>query len=112
MSSKVYHQFACSSMLLPEHRELLNRLQRESRRQEEIRLPDFDQQQQEEWQQLLERSWRENRPLRVTYLNGTGCITRRGPALPPLSHPPRLRLKTEQGPVTIPAGLVIALELD
>ena len=95
MSSKMYHQFACSSMLLPEHRELLNRLQRESRRQEEIRLPDFDQQQQEEWQQLLDAL--AGKQAAAGHLFKRNWLHHpEGPAYAPVPSS-RLRLKTEQG---------------
>lgn len=111
MSKKLYHQFECSSMMLPEHRRDLDR-HRERVRLKEERRPLLDEQQWELFQKTLETAVRKGLPLRVTMPgpNGRQFIT--GTAVVGEAPPGMLRLRTARGFVTVPANRVLALEID
>ncbi len=72
MSKKMNQQFACSSMMLPEHRGRLNRERKETRWQEEHRRALLDEQEQERFQRALEQSLQQGIPLKLTVLNNSG----------------------------------------
>ncbi len=73
MSKKYANQFLCSQMILPEHRAALGRHRQEQAKQHYHPL--FDQQQWEQFQALLERSYFEGVRVRVTTLEGNGYRT-------------------------------------
>ncbi|UNC90726.1 YolD-like family protein [Candidatus Contubernalis alkaliaceticus] len=56
MSRKFSEQFLCSRMMLPEHREGLNRQNRKQHKREIFPIPLIDEQQWEEFQRLLEKA--------------------------------------------------------
>ena len=58
MVKKIYNQFMCSSFMLPEHVEMLERHAREQEKEEICRVPIFDEQLLEEWDMLLNQSAR------------------------------------------------------
>lgn len=107
---KLYHQFACSSMMLPEHRGRLERRRRQARREEEYRRPQFDEQQWDQFQYLLERSLSEGLPLQVTVLNEQGYRTLVGIACR-RSPPGELRLQTDNGLKTVPVEQIVGLQV-
>lgn len=108
---KLYHQFACSSLMLPEHRRRLSRHREQARREEERRLPCLDEQRQEEFQRALECALRGGLVLKVTLLDETGRHTLAGTPLKPAAAG-FLRLQTAAGVRTVPAGRIISLELE
>ena len=75
MSKKIIRQFACSKMMLPEHRDSLQSLKIGARREEIYRRPFFDDQRQEELQQLLDRAILKQQALRFTILSAGGTET-------------------------------------
>ena len=87
MSKKYTNQFLCSWMMLPEHRTKLARHRQETERAEQHRHLLFDQQQWEEFQAVLERSYFEGIRVKVTTLEEdghrtvTGVVRRLLPAL-------------------------------
>jgi hypothetical protein len=110
-TKKLYHQFACSSMMLPEHRGRLERRRREARREEEHRRPQFDEQQRDQFQYLLERSLSQGLKLQVTILTDQGCRILAGTAKQD-SAAGVLRLKTADGVLKVAAAQIVALQID
>lgn len=111
MKKKLYHQFACSSLMLPEHRARLDRHRREMVREASGEpLAPADEQQLEQYQRLAERSVRAGLPVRVTFVEGgsgrtfTGVIRERQP------DPGRLRLQSGGRSLDIPITAIIRLE--
>lgn len=111
MIKKLYHQFACSSMMLPEHRGRLNRCRRQEQWEERHRRPLFDEQQWELFQHTLGQSLRQGLPLKVTILNGRGYHTLVGTAFGEDLSAGRLRLKTADGIKTAPVAEIIDLQI-
>ncbi len=72
MSKKINQQFACSKMMLPEHRGSLQEHCRQSSRAEESSRPDLDEQERERLQQIFEQALAGKRALQVTVFTGTG----------------------------------------
>ncbi|HPU01077.1 MAG: YolD-like family protein [Firmicutes bacterium] len=111
MKKKLYHQFACSSLMLPEHRAALARHRREEAWKEwQRRHAPPDEQQLEQFQRLVEQSMQAGLPLKITCLEKgrercfTGVAHRRQP------HPDKLQVQVQEGTVTIPLGAIINLE--
>ncbi|MEW5920814.1 MAG: YolD-like family protein [Bacillota bacterium] len=69
MPAKMFNQFLCSSLMLPEHREALNRHAAELRQQEKSRRPSIDEQQHELWDRLIGDAIREKKELSITCLD-------------------------------------------
>ncbi len=72
MSKKLNQQFACSKMMLPEHRSSLQEHNDQLRRDEENSRPVLDEQQWERLQQIFEWALAERRALKVTVFNRAG----------------------------------------
>lgn len=111
MKKKLYHQFACSSLMLPEHRARLARHRREEALEEwQRRHGPPDEQQLEQFQRLLEQSMHEGLPLKITCLEKgrrhsfTGVVQKRQP------HPNRLRIQAEGRVLAIPVSTIVRLE--
>ncbi len=68
MLSRLFHQFQCSTMMLSEHVEAITEHRRKKKKNEDLYVPEVDQQQLEEWEWLLKRSLEKNSSVRVTYL--------------------------------------------
>ncbi len=75
MSKKLNQQFACSKMMLPEHRGSLQERTVRSRRLEESSRPEFDEQERERLQQVFEQALDGRSALKVTVLTGKGRDT-------------------------------------
>lgn len=95
------HQFACSSMMLPEHRSLLRRALEEERRLERCRNPVLDEQELERFQRALELSLCERVPLKLTVSNGDSCQSLKGYVHKIEPWAGRLRLNTDEGIKTV-----------
>lgn len=72
MSGKLFRQFCCSKMMLPEHCNLLKEHCASAEWNENHRRPDHDEQLQEELQQVLDEAMAERRPLNIKYLDESG----------------------------------------
>ncbi len=72
MSKKINQQFACSKMMLPEHRGSLQEQSTEKKRADESSRPELDEQERERLQQIFEQAFTGRRVLRVTVFTGTG----------------------------------------
>lgn len=107
MKKKLYHQFACSSLMLPEHRAGLARHRRNRAAEER---PAIDEQQLEQLQRLVKRSIAAGLPVTVTFFEKgarracTGVIPGRQP------DPGRLRIQTERGVLAIPVTAIVQVE--
>lgn len=111
MSKKLRHQFACSSMMLPEHRGSLNRRRKEMERREQHRRPLLDEQEQELFQQTLQRSLQESAPLTLTVLNeNSGCRRLTGVVVKLEPWSGCLRLRTAAAAETVLIDEVVAVE--
>jgi hypothetical protein len=110
MSKKMRHQFACSSMMLPEHRGSLDRRRREAEWIEQHRRPLFDEQEQELFQQALQRSLRHGTPLLLTVLDNRGRRRLTGIVVKLEPWAGRLRLRTAAAVETVLIDEVIAVE--
>ncbi|NLC11010.1 MAG: YolD-like family protein [Firmicutes bacterium] len=75
---KMQNQFACSRIMLPEHVEALNKHAREVFVENSYKIPEFDEQQLEEFNILLQRSINQGLCLKITYLSPTGFKTLAG----------------------------------
>ncbi len=74
MSKKLKNQFLCSSLMLPEHRAKLAEHCQKFSTAEKYRRPPLDDQRQEEFQLLLERSLRAGLELQITTLTSKGRL--------------------------------------
>ena len=72
MSKKFNQQFACSKMMLPEHRGSLQEQSVKTQWNETHRRPLFDEQRQEELQQILDQAIVKRQTLQCTILNSSG----------------------------------------
>ncbi len=75
MSKKLTQQFACSKMMLPEHRGSLQEKTTRSRRSEENSRPELDEQERERLQRIFEQALAGRKALKVTVLTGKGRDT-------------------------------------
>ncbi len=70
MSKKMSQQFACSKMMLPEHRGSLQEKAARNRRLEENSHPELDEQERQRLQMIFEQALTGRRALKVTVLTG------------------------------------------
>lgn len=110
MSKKMRHQFACSSMMLPEHRGHLDRRRKDIERREQQRRPLLDEQEQERFQQALQRSLQQGAPLTVTVLDSCGYRRLTGIVVKLEPWAGCLRLRTNSAVETVLIAEVIAVE--
>jgi len=78
MSKKIANQFACSRLLLPEHRDRLQGHHRAKEKEEECRLPCLDEQQWAEFDFLIDQSFKQGIEIRVTAINQEGRYSAAG----------------------------------
>ncbi|HHW74960.1 MAG TPA: YolD-like family protein [Firmicutes bacterium] len=112
MKKKLYHQFACSSLMLPEHRTALAR-HRRNKAAEGLRsyFADADEQQLEQLQRFLERSGEAGLTVEVTFTDGpvrrtlTALLRRRQP------DPDRLRFQQGDREIAIPLEGIVNLRV-
>lgn len=78
MTKKMFNQFLCSSLMLPEHRDALNRRRAEQRKKEKMCRPCIDEQQHALWDCLLTAALRQGKELAVYYKNEQGEHLLRG----------------------------------
>lgn len=112
VSKKLNQQFACSRIILPEHRDQLKGQRREMDEREKYRVPLFDEQQREEFDSLLTRSLRFGLLLKVTFLKGEREKSRaliRGQVVNIDSMTGRIVFHTETGKKIIAAGRITGI---
>lgn len=112
MPAKMFNQFICSSLMLPEHREALNRHNLALGEQEKkMRRPCIAEQQRELWDRLLHDSLHQGKELMVTttmnekdsqLLKGVVC------KIDPLQQ--EIRIKAGGNVRRVPVGSVVAVE--
>jgi len=78
MSKKLSNQFLCSRMMLPEHREKLKLYQNKREYEENYRIPQYSDQQLEEFQFLLDRSLKFGLRIELTILTDHGFTNIKG----------------------------------
>ncbi len=110
MSKKLRHQFACSSMMLPEHRGSLNRRRKELERREQHHRPLLDEQEQELFQQALQHSLQHGTPLTLTVLQSSGYRRLTGIVCKLEPWAGSLRLCTAAAAETVLIAEVVAVE--
>ncbi len=110
MRKKLYHQFACSSLMLPEHRARLARHHQEKVRERCRCFAPADEQQLEQFQHLAEQSMRSDRLLQLTFREGDSCRTVIGVVPEQQPEPGQLRFRQGEQMLTIPIATIIHLE--
>lgn len=111
MSKKLFNQFICSRMMLPEHREKLNKHHEKIERKEKYRLPSFDEQQWEEFEFILTQSLEHGVKIEITILKEGKYFKKRGTVkkLDPLSG--KISILTEnEGVIKLPAKNMIEVK--
>ncbi len=109
MRKKLYHQFACSSLMLPEHRARLARHHQD--KVWESSLPPADEQQLEQFQRLIEQSMHSGRALRITFRESGRYRAFTGVALEQQPESERLRFRRGEQVLTIPTAAIVHLEI-
>lgn len=111
MTKKLYHQFICSSLMLPEHRARLAQHRQNCAREICRERPAFtDEQQLEQFQRLLDESLHSGTALTVTFMESgrrrtfTGVVCGRQP------EPDRLRFRLEGRMLAVPVAAIVYLE--
>ncbi len=80
MSKRISNQFLCSSMMLPEHREEIETMNRD--REKKPPPPEWDEQALELWERLLKQSFKQGEKIKITvflqdrYLEVAGVVQR------------------------------------
>ncbi len=75
MRKKLYDQFLCSCLMLPEHVEKLQQHAKELRQKKLQNMPEFDDQKYELWERLLQESLLEKKNIIISYLGHNGPVT-------------------------------------
>ncbi len=78
MSKKLYNQFICSRMMLPEHVRALSKHEQESKLKELCWMPELDKQRLEEFDRILQKAVKEEMPVRLTVMTGQGLVVYEG----------------------------------
>lgn len=113
MKKKLYHQFACSCLMLPEHRARLARHRREKTGDTCGGEPGCtDEQQLEQFQRLLEQSLHEGLRLKVIYIDSAGRHILTGVFIGLAGGPGRIRFQPSGGgrSITLAASGIVHLE--
>ncbi len=111
MKKKLYHQFACSCLMLPEHRTRLERRRRKRASGAARRRPSFDEQQQEQFQRLAEQSMRSGLLLKAEYIDSSSRHTLTGVIAGLQSAPGKIRFQQagDGGIITLDAAGIVQL---
>jgi len=107
--NKKNHQFACSSMMLPEHRNSLDRHRKEIELSK-YRLPQLDEQEHERFQQVLDQSFKEGRPLTLSVLKENSLRRLTGTVIRSELWSGCLRLRTDNGVETVLIAEITGVE--
>ena len=109
MPAKMFNQFLCSSLMLPEHREALNRHNAEMRQQKTPR-PCIEEQQRELWDRLLIDSLQQGKELSICCMDRRGARRFNGVvcALDPLHQ--RISIRGTGSVIRIPLDSIISVD--
>lgn len=108
---KIYHQFACSCLMLPEHRARLAQRSRENAGGVCCeRAACADEQQLEQFQRLLEQSMHSGLPVKVTFVENGDYRTFVGSVPKQLPDRGKLHLRSGEQVRTIPIAAIARLE--
>lgn len=113
MRKKIFHQFACSSLILPEHRARLARHHQDRvRERRRRRFAPADEQQLEQFQHLVEQSMHSGRPLQVTFVDSVSGRFHTFTGVAPEQQPEPGRLRFDRGGqmLTVPVTAIVRLE--
>jgi len=110
MSKKLNQQFACSKMMLPEHRSGLQEQDAKNHRAEESSRPELDEQERERLQHVFEQALAGSRVLKVTLFTGTGRETFTGVPLSSDHLGDRIVFNTDPGRRAVKAADILHLE--
>ncbi len=110
MSRKFLNQFACSRLLLPEHREQLQGHHRARNKKEELRPPCLDEQQREELDILVNQSLGQGLEIRVIALGEEGRYSTTGRVIRLDPVRKRITLATPAGVEVIARPKIIGVE--
>ncbi len=109
MLSKLFNQFQCSTMMLPEHVEAISEHHQEKKKTEALYVPEVDQQQLEEWEWLLRNSFDSKSPIRVSYIAHDRRNTITGIVELINTNKKAITLKTKNGGKTISSNTIIGV---
>ena len=107
MSFKLYNQFYCSSMMLPEHREALAKHKKETA--EKHKAPCIDEHQFELWERLVQWSCRERKQILIKTIYKNKICEIKGVLLEVAPDNGLLRLLTKTGEKKVEAGGIISI---
>ncbi len=110
MSKKVANQFACSRLILPEHRDQLRGHRQARRKEEEHRLPCLDQQQWEEFEALVKQSLEQGLTIMVTAVSKQGRYSATGQVIKVDPVIRRITLATRGGVQQVALPEIIGVE--
>lgn len=110
MSKKMRHQFACSKMMLPEHRGSLERHREEVEQNEKYSRPILEEQEQERFQRALQQAIENGAPLSLSVLNKNGFRRLTGIVIKLEPWAGRLRLHTGASVETVFIAEVTGVE--
>ena len=108
MSLKLYNQFFCSSLMLPEHREALAKQKKETG--EKCAAPCIDEQQFELWERLVQQSYRDGKKIAVKVLYRNGVCTINGVITGLDTNKKLLRLSTGNGEKKVKIKAIRSIE--
>ena len=105
---KMYQQFLCSRIMLPEHQRELEKQQQNcpSKTQD---LPVIDEQEKEQWDRLLRSSLETGKKIHLAYLENSVYREAAGVVTKVYRAPACIFLKTPEGVVAVPSQGIIAL---
>lgn len=69
------NQFICSSFMLPEHVDTLAQREKDREDEERHRFPDYEDQQLELWERILQASWQGRTAITVRFMGSRGPCT-------------------------------------
>lgn len=113
MPEKMFNQFLCSSLMLPEHREALQCRAAELRQQEKMQRPCIDVQQYELWDRLICEAIQHKRELCISYLDkqeGNRLI--RGVVCRPDPQRREIIIRNSAGMKRIPLESITGVDID
>lgn len=107
---KIYQQFRCSQIMLPEHRQELKK-HREAFRKKNSRRLSMDEQEREHWDQLLQSSLETGTRLQITYLAPAGLQEATGIVKKVSRFPGCIHLHTPGGVIAVPFREITGVRL-
>jgi 3-methyladenine DNA glycosylase AlkC len=110
VNKKIRRQFACSRLMLPEHCSSLERHYKETEQSENCRRPLLDEQEQDRFQQILQRSLGQNAPLALTVLKENGFRHLTGTVIKLEPWAGCLRLRTDAAVETVRIAEITGVE--